>query len=873
MAKRTRLAPLLLAVAAASGLLQQCTADRTQENIDAFAKSIQNKIHCTPTGLSAYDCIECLSAQNVLRNVPWENKNTSRHPSVRELEQLSVVVLHRLSNMMKACTTESDCSSYQQCLSSLLKRVTPRSKPPQLLLRFEDMLRHIKGIYMADSPIKCFTAEEILAEVGPFESTPEVFVEKLSLEVVKNLLNGRCIEVGDAVTDFLEDLFKRYGDNSTEVITQQGLERLLKRLRVASQDIGHDHEHSHDHSHDGHSHEGSEGGEDPKHAHHHEHDHKNESVYEHEHEHDHKHEGSHEQDHELGHKHDGSREGDHKQEHKLRTGHGHEQEHDHDHDHSDDHVSTHSTHDHTRNDQQHSSDDHTHSHDHDHDHDHDDHSDHDHQPENKSLDKTTASASYGSSTSYTSPSIVNPATSEGFEEFHTQASDNHDHSGHDHDHLESPRAEGRLYEGHGPHGKARKRRNVPLEPSDHESHKHNSSASKCWTTRELIRKFGQAGNGTISKHEFFQLCPALIQQAVTDVCRQSFKASRRPTNAELYGYGTLAVFIISLCSLVGVLLLPCLARYAYYYIMMGFIGLSFGTMTGDAMLHLIPQILGLHSHDAGDHQGGHLHLHSHGHDHGHGDEEELVPPYFWKQLGLIGAFYGLFVFEALSVIFTKENDHDDHGHGHSHLPKNIPDELRMTKVSQKTESNIELAQTQSTNSLAIQDSPQAPVLKSSSVCCGMSTLATVVIIGGAIHNVADGLAIGAAFSSGLKGGLSTSIAVFCHELPHEFGDFVVLISTGLGYKKALFLNFLSALAAFAGLYAGFQVGENIVARNWILTVTAGIFLYVSLVDMLPELKQYRGKSPFKMFIVKNIGVLAGVAFMCVIAIYEDKLNI
>ncbi|EEC11034.1 hypothetical protein IscW_ISCW019295 [Ixodes scapularis] len=190
MAKRTRLAPLLLAAAAASGLLQQCTADRTQENIDAFAKSIQNKIHCTPTGLSAYDCIECLSAQNVLRNVPWENKNTSRHPSVRELEQLSVVVLHRLSNMMKACTTESDCSSYQQCLSSLLKRVTPRSKPPQLLLRFEDMLRHIKGIYMADSPIKCFTAEEILAEVGPFESTPEVFVEKLSFEVVKNLLNA-----------------------------------------------------------------------------------------------------------------------------------------------------------------------------------------------------------------------------------------------------------------------------------------------------------------------------------------------------------------------------------------------------------------------------------------------------------------------------------------------------------------------------------------------------------------------------------------------------------------------------------------------------------------------------------------------------------
>lgn len=102
---------------------------------------------------------------------------------------------------------------------------------------------------------------------------------------------------------------------------------------------------------------------------------------------------------------------------------------------------------------------------------------------------------------------------------------------------------------------------------------------------------------------------------------------------------------------------------------------------------------------------------------------------------------------------------------------------------------------------------------------------------------------------------------------------MLLISTGLGYKKALFLNFLSALAAFVGLYAGFQVGEDISSRNWILTVTAGIFLYVSLVDMLPELKQYRGKSPLKMFVVKNVGVLAGITFMCLISIYEDKLNI
>lgn len=36
------------------------------------------------------------------------------------------------------------------------------------------------------------------------------------------------------------------------------------------------------------------------------------------------------------------------------------------------------------------------------------------------------------------------------------------------------------------------------------------------------------------------------------------------------------------------------------------------------------------------------------------------------------------------------------------------------------------------------------------------------------------LPLGAAFSAGLTGGISTSIAVFCHELPHELGNNSIL---------------------------------------------------------------------------------------------------
>ena len=59
----------------------------------------------------------------------------------------------------------------------------------------------------------------------------------------------------------------------------------------------------------------------------------------------------------------------------------------------------------------------------------------------------------------------------------------------------------------------------------------------------------------------------------------------------------------------------------------------------------------------------------------------------------------------------------------------------------------------------------------------------MVILGDGIHNFCDGAAIGAAFAASTTVGFSTSIAVICHELPHEIGDFAVLINTGMTVRK------------------------------------------------------------------------------------------
>ncbi len=68
-----------------------------------------------------------------------------------------------------------------------------------------------------------------------------------------------------------------------------------------------------------------------------------------------------------------------------------------------------------------------------------------------------------------------------------------------------------------------------------------------------------------------------------------------------------------------------------------------------------------------------------------------------------------------------------------------------------------------------------------------------VLIGDSIHNFADGIAIGTAcvVSPGL--GFMTTVAVLGHEVPQEFSDFTILLSSGFSRWKAFFWNTVSGL--------------------------------------------------------------------------------
>ncbi len=132
----------------------------------------------------------------------------------------------------------------------------------------------------------------------------------------------------------------------------------------------------------------------------------------------------------------------------------------------------------------------------------------------------------------------------------------------------------------------------------------------------------------------------------------------------------------------------------------------------------------------------------------------------------------------------------------------------------------------------------------------------LVIIGDGIHNFIDGIAIAATFVASPAIGWATTLAIAAHEIPQEIADFSILRHSGVQTKKALWLNFFSALTAILGGIVGYYFihsFEEILPLA--LGFTAGIFIYVASADLIPSLHEdYHTKNIFKQVIPFIIGI-------------------
>jgi zinc and cadmium transporter len=140
------------------------------------------------------------------------------------------------------------------------------------------------------------------------------------------------------------------------------------------------------------------------------------------------------------------------------------------------------------------------------------------------------------------------------------------------------------------------------------------------------------------------------------------------------------------------------------------------------------------------------------------------------------------------------------------------------------------------------------------------------LIGDSVHNFIDGLIIGASYLISLQIGITTTLAVILHEIPQEIGDFGVLIHGGFKKKKALFLNFVTALTAVAGTVISLIIGsyaQNL--TNFLLPFAVGSFIYIASSDLIPEL--HKETKPVKSF-VQLVMLLLGIGIMFSLLLLE-----
>ncbi|XP_021373040.1 zinc transporter ZIP10-like [Mizuhopecten yessoensis] len=535
--------------------------------------------------------------------------------------------------------------------------------------------------------------------------------------------------------------------------------------------------------------------------------------------------------------------------------------HSHDADHSEQiHDSDHEKHnpetDHE--DRHHDGSDHeNHDHDSDHEnHDHDsDHENHDHDSDHKNHDHDSDHKNHD----------------------HYSDHENHDgHQDHHHTHSNNTSVGSHKLLNNSDHDVRRRRssslvrrqkRKIQNESEDSHNHLEGGVESQANNEKcdDLISRFHIHRDETVTTNRLLQMCPGILftlsraecRKKVTDhqahPVKQAITIAFTDIPAEVWGYSTIAVVVISLVGLLGVAVVPIMQKVFYNHLLLFLVALAVGALAGDALLHLLPHV---------------------------SNNINIKGSVFLKESGDLADDNTSIPLTECGAMHVTDPDCKEQIMGIH------PGQKALTNFAESSHKNCSRDHEDQNDKdkqfdMVDQENPSSVLSHSHHnhghshiLPTSVASIAWMVILGDGIHNLCDGLAIGAAFSNSITGGFSTSLAVFCHELPHEIGDFAVLLRAGMTVKQAVMYNCVSSILALVGMIIGVAIGNFGDSITWVFVSVAGMFLYIALVDMLPELTAMdtrQGEHPFSHLLIQLGGMILGTTIMLIIALYEKNL--
>ena len=299
---------------------------------------------------------------------------------------------------------------------------------------------------------------------------------------------------------------------------------------------------------------------------------------------------------------------------------------------------------------------------------------------------------------------------------------------------------------------------------------------------------------------------------------------RLPTyyTTQVYTWLTIPDFLLALC--------PPNIDPSSLSVMVAF---AVGGLLGDTLFHLLPEIF------LGEDSPEHVRF-------------VMVEPNKNLLLGL-GIMVGFFTFVAMDKTLRIATGGEGHDHSHAHTLSDSADESHAvsTGADSKNDKGLKNRKQQPQSS-----SPSDSQEKEKEVNPSVKLGGYLNLIADFTHNITDGLAMSSSFYASPTIGATTTVAVFFHEIPHEVGDFALLVQSGFSKKKAMGAQFVTAIGAFLGTFIGIIIqefggshghaadsvdgvggllGTSLTWGDMLLPFTAGTFLYVGTVSVIPEL--------------------------------------